>query len=60
MTIKIPPKNILDKILNLFGKEREVIVPEEIDEVYEKYGPHIQIQAKKENIIKTIFRLSSK
>ncbi len=60
MTIKIPPKNILDKILNIFGKERGVIVPEEIDEVYEKYGPYVQIHAvKKGNFLQTLFRRKS-
>jgi hypothetical protein len=27
MTLKIPPENILDKILKLFGNERRVIFP---------------------------------
>jgi hypothetical protein len=36
MTIRIPPKNILDKILKLLGKEKAVVVLEGIDEVYEK------------------------
>jgi hypothetical protein len=56
MTIKIPPKNILDKILNFFGKKREMIVPEEIDKIYEKYGPYVQVQAKEENFLWTLFR----
>jgi hypothetical protein len=36
MTIRIPPKNILDKILKLLGKESAVVVPEGIDGKYEK------------------------
>jgi hypothetical protein len=36
MTIQITPKNILDKILKLLGKERAVVVPEGIDEINEK------------------------
>ena len=28
MTIRISPENFLDKVLKLFGKERQVIMPE--------------------------------
>jgi len=34
MAIRIPPKNILDKILKLLGKERAVVSYEGIDEIY--------------------------
>ena len=60
MTIRTPPDNFLDNFLRIIGKKRMVIIPENLDKVYEKYGPHIQIQAKKENFIKTILRRSPK
>jgi len=34
MTIRIPPKNIFDKILKLFGKEWKVIIPNGVDKIY--------------------------
>ena len=55
MTIKIPPENILDKILKLFGKERKVIIPEGADEVYKDKGPYVQIKAQREGFLKTLF-----
>ena len=56
MSIRIPPENILDKILKLFGKERKVVVPEGADEVYKDKGPYVQIKAKREGFLKTLFR----
>ena len=55
MTIRTPDDNILDKILRLFGKERDIIVPEGADKIYREYGPHVQIKAKKENFFKVLF-----
>jgi len=56
MTIRIPSENILDKILKLFGKEREVIIPEEAGKVYEDISPYVQIRGKRENFFKALFR----
>lgn len=55
MTIKKPPKNILDKILKVFGKERDVVVPENTDKLFKKYGPYITIGAKRESFWKVLF-----
>jgi hypothetical protein len=55
MTIRIPEDNILDKILKLFGKKREFIVPEEAEKIYKELGPHVQIKAKKESFFKALF-----
>ena len=55
MTIRIPNDNILDKILKLFGKEREIIVPEGAEKIYKEYGPYVQIKAKKENFFRALF-----
>jgi hypothetical protein len=60
MTIRIPDDNILDKILKLFGKKREIIMPEGAEEIYRKYGPHVQIKAKKENFFKALFGKTQK
>ena len=56
MTIRIPDDNMLDKILKLFGKEREVIIPEGAEKIYKEHGPYVQIKAKKENFFKALFR----
>jgi len=60
MTIRIPPENILDKILKLFGKEREVIIPEEAGKVYGDIGPYVQIRGKRESFFKALFRKTDK
>ena len=56
MTIRVPPDNILDKILKLFGKERKVIVSESADEIYKKHGPYVQIKAEREGFLKALLR----
>ncbi len=56
MTIRIPPENLLDKVLKLFGKERQVIMPEEAEKLYEEKGPYVQIKAKREGFFKVLFR----
>ena len=56
MTIRKPPENMLDKILKLLGKEREVIIPDEADKVYKDKGPYVQIKGKRESFIKALFR----
>ena len=56
MTIRKPPENILDKILKLFGKEREVIMPDEAGKVYRDIGPYVQIRGKRESFFKALLR----
>lgn len=53
MTIRIPQKSFVDRILALFGKKREIIID---GEVYKKYGPYITIKARKNGLIKTLFK----
>ena len=53
MTIKIEKPGLADRILKLFGKSREVEVPED---VYKKHGPHTYIHAKRESFRKALFR----
>lgn len=56
MTIIKPEKNFLDTVLSWFGKEREVIYPEDINEIHKKYGQHAQIKAKRGSFWKALFR----
>lgn len=53
MTIKIPQPNILDKLLELLGKKRGVILP---TDAYKKHGPHVYAGARRESFLKTLFR----
>ncbi len=55
MTIKIPHKNFLDKILKLFRKERKIIIPEDSEKIYQNRGPYVQIRGKRESFFKTLF-----
>lgn len=60
MTVRIPPENILDKVLKLFGKERKVIIPEQAVQVYRDTGPYVQIRGKREDLFKALFRKDDK
>lgn len=60
MTIKIPPENVLDKILKLCGKEREVIIPDEAGKAYRDIGPYVQIRGERESFFKALFRNTGK
>jgi len=56
MTIKIPPDNVLDKILKIIGKKRKLIIPEETGQIDKQLGPHVTTKARKEPLWKTLFR----
>jgi hypothetical protein len=56
MTIRIPKKNILDRILLIIGKERDIVIPGEAGKIYEKYGPYVYIKAKRESFWKALLR----
>ena len=60
MTIRGPQKNILDKILALFGKERDIMPPEGAGETYKKFGPYVQIKGKRESFWKVLFKKKAK
>lgn len=53
MTVRTPEKNILDRILSLFGKRRGVIIP---DGIYQKHGPHVYAMAKRESFWRALLR----
>ena len=55
MTIRFPQKNILDKILAVFGKKKEIIFLKDADKIYSTFGPYVNIKAKKESFWKVLF-----
>ena len=56
MTVRIPPENILDKVLRLFGKKREIVVPNNSDRTLKSNGPYKQVKARREGFLKALFR----
>lgn len=56
MTIRVPQEDFFDKILKKLGKKRRIVFPENIDEIYKRFGPHVQIYAKKESFFKALLR----
>ena len=56
MTVRIPPENLLDKILNILGKERKVIIPKEVGKIYKEKGPYVQIKGKRESFFRALLR----
>lgn len=56
MTIIIPPENLLDKLLKLLGKERQIIMPAETGKIYSEKGSYVNIKAKREGFFKALFR----
>ena len=57
MTIRIPPENILDRILRRLGKERQILIPQEAVRICNELGPYVQIKAKRESFISALFRI---
>jgi hypothetical protein len=55
VTIKIPPENIFDKILKLFGKRRGIEIPKSIAQVQKESEPYVTIKAKKKSFWKALF-----
>lgn len=60
MTIRVPKRNILDKLLAIFGKERDIVVPKDIEKTYNKLGPYVIIKTKRESFWKALFRKKEK
>ena len=59
MTIRLPPDNLLDRILAIFGKKRKIIMPENINQIEKHLGPYANIKARKEGFFKALFRRQS-
>lgn len=55
MTVRVPRENAFDKILKHFGKHRHIVIPEGIDRIYVEKGPYVQIMAKREGFIRSLF-----
>ena len=59
MTIRLPPDNIFDRILTIFGKHRRIILPKSNFNQHNR-NPYVTIKAKKENFIKCLLRINHK
>ena len=55
MTVILPKKNILDKLLALFGKERLPNMKGVVD-IYQKLGKYAIIRVRYESFFKALFR----
>ena len=53
MTVKIPSRNLGDRILGILGKKRAVFI---LGNLNEEYGPYVYAQAKREGFLKALFR----
>jgi hypothetical protein len=53
MTIAMPKKDFIDRLLALTGKERAVRIP---SAAYKKYGPYAYIKAEKESLWSALTR----
>lgn len=56
MTIRIPPETVLDRVLRLLGKERQVVIPQAAVRLCNELGPHVQVTARRENFFIALFR----
>ena len=59
MTIQLPPDNLLDRILKVLGKRREIIIPRQLDKTTKQFGHHAIIRAKKESFLTALFKRKS-
>ena len=56
MTIRLPPDNIIDKILKIFNIHRQIILPKDNQDQSEN-NPYVTIMANKEKLIQTLLRI---
>ena len=56
MTIRLPPDNIIDKILKIFGIQRQIILPKDNQDQI-RNNPYVTITAHKENLMQTLLRI---
>ena len=56
MTIRIAQENVLDRILRLFGKERQVLIPQAAVRLCNELGPYAQVTARRESFLAALFR----
>lgn len=47
MTIRRHKDSLLDKLLRAFGFRQKTLPPKNTSEIYEKFGPYVDIKAKK-------------
>lgn len=46
MTIRLPKKTLIDRILKRFGYHRHIQLPEDYQELRDRFGPYVQVKAK--------------
>lgn len=56
MTIRLPEKTFLDRILKFLGKERRIVIPPELQDL----EPQAYIQARYESFWRCLFRSKAK
>jgi len=52
MTVRIPPDNLIDKIISIFGGKREIVMPKT-----DIGKPYVSIKARKEGVFEYILRI---
>lgn len=55
MTIRPPCKAYFDRVLSWFGMERGIDVPDDLQPLWEKFGPYSDIRLKWKSWIKRLF-----
>ena len=60
MTIKIPEKNLGDRILGILGKNRAIYLPNNITTNDVDAGHYVYAQAQKETFLKALLRPPNK
>ncbi len=59
MTIRLPPTNLIDRILSIFNIHRRIILPKDNSSLSNK-NPYTTITAKKESLVQSLLRIISK
>jgi len=52
MTVKVPEKNMMDKLLATLGKRRAVFIPD----LKKELGPYVNVRARKEPFLQALLR----
>jgi len=55
MTIRLPPDNLIDRILSTFNIHRRIILPKDNSNLTNK-NPYVTTSARKESLIKSLLR----
>ena len=59
MTIRVPPDNLIDRILTIFGKERKIILPStQAESSRNGVNPYVTLKAKKESFFESLVQVA--